>query len=198
MLVDVPKQGYGSSNDENIARRFFENSRVSASITGIDQNLIDKFHVILQVISCGFDITVVKFEEYALSSARRFVELYPWYYTPTSMHKILIHGSQIIESFLLPIGKMSEEAQESSNKFIKKFRQDFSRKCSRTKTMEDVFCRLLVTSDPLISSLRKVPAKKMRSPEAIELLNEHSIKQADIPALSSDEANYSDNEYDSD
>ena len=53
---------------------FFENSRVSASITGIDQNLIDKFHVILQVISCGFDINVVKFEEYALSTARRFVE----------------------------------------------------------------------------------------------------------------------------
>ena len=65
--------------------------------------------------------------------------------------------------------------------------------------MEDVFCRLLVTSDPLISSLRKVPAKKMRSlsPEAIELLNEPSIKQADVPALSTDKANYSDNEYDS-
>ena len=167
---------------------------------GIDQNLIDKFHVLLQqVILCGFDINVVKFEEYALSTARRFVELYLWYYMPTSMHKILIHGSQIIESSLLPIGQMSEEAQESCNKFIKKFRQDFSRKCSRTKTMEDVFCRLLVTSDPLISSLQKVPAKKMRSlsPEAIELLNEPSIKQA-VPALSTDEANYNDNEYDSD
>ena len=61
LLVDIPKQGYGSSNDGNTARRFFENSRVSASITVIDQNLIDKFHVILQVISCGFDINVVKF-----------------------------------------------------------------------------------------------------------------------------------------
>ena len=91
---------------------------------------------------------------------------------------------------------MSEEAQEFRNKFIKKFRQDFSRKCSRTKTMEDVFCRLLVTSHPRISRLRKVPAKEMRSlsPEAIELLNEPSIKQADVPALSTDEANYSDNE----
>ena len=200
LLVDLPKQGYGSSNDGNIARRFFLNSRVSASITGIDQNLIDKFHVILSVISCGFDINVVKFEEYALSTARRFVELYPWYYMPTSMHKIFIHRSQIIGSSLLPIGQMSEEAQESCNKFIKKFRLDFSRKCIRTKTMEDVFCRLLVTSDPLISSLRKVPAKKMRSlsPEAIELFNEPSIKQADVPALSTDEANYSDNDYDSD
>ena len=36
------------------------------------------------------------------------------------------------------------------------------------------------------------------SPEAIELLNEPSIKQADVPALSTDEANYSDNEYDND
>lgn len=29
-----PKSGYGSTNDRNTARRYFENSAVSASITG--------------------------------------------------------------------------------------------------------------------------------------------------------------------
>ena len=77
---------------------------------------------------------------------------------PTSMHKISINGSQIIESSLLSIGKMSEEAQESCNKFVKKIHQDFSRKCSRAKTMKDIFRSLLVTSNPLISSLQKLNA----------------------------------------
>jgi len=82
---------------------------------------------------------------------------------PTTVHKLLIHGAQIIASSLLPIGQMSEDAQESCNKYIKKFREDFSRKCTRTQTMEDVFLRLLVTLDPFISSLRKLPQKKLKS-----------------------------------
>ena len=59
--------------------------------------------------------------------------------TTVPVRKILIHGHQIAESSLLPIGQMSEEAQESCNKFIKRFREDFSRKCDRIKNMEDIF-----------------------------------------------------------
>lgn len=42
--------------------------------------------------------------------------------------------------------------------------------------MEDVLLRSLVSSDPLISSLLKLPAKKMKAllPEAIELLKSPS------------------------
>ena len=67
---------------------------------------------------------------------------------------------------------MSEEAQESCNKYIKRYRQDFARKCSTIKNVEDVFGRLLVVSDPFISSLKKLPAKKLKSfsPEVIDLL----------------------------
>lgn len=164
---------------------FFQNYEVSASITGIDKDLIQRFHTILQALLCGFEIIIDEFEKYALETARKFVALYPWYYMPTTVHKILIHGSKIIESSLLPIGQMSEEAQESSNKLIKKFHQDFSRKCDRIKTMEDVFSRLLVTSDPLISSLRKLPAKKFKtlSPEANALLKAPSIETIDDSSL---------------
>ncbi|GBP96518.1 hypothetical protein EVAR_69875_1 [Eumeta japonica] len=41
--------------------------------------------------------------------------------TPT-IHKILAHGKDIIEYQSLPIGELSEEAQESLNKFYKKYR----------------------------------------------------------------------------
>lgn len=160
LIVDQPKQGFGSTNDGNTARRFFENSTISSSITGVDLDLIKRFHVILQVISCGHDIHLTKFQEFTLNTARKFVELYPWFNIPTTVHKLLIHSPQIVASLLLPIGQMSEEAQESCNKYIKQFRQNFTRKCSRIKNMEDVLLRLLVTSDPFISSLRKLPQKK--------------------------------------
>lgn len=79
----------------------------------------------------------------------------------TSVHKLLIHGKEIIFSSLLPIEQMAEDAQESTNKYIKRFREDFLKKC-RIKTMEDVFLRLLVASDSFISSLRKLPQKKIK------------------------------------
>ena len=34
ILVDVPKQGYGNTNDGNTARVFFKNADVVADITG--------------------------------------------------------------------------------------------------------------------------------------------------------------------
>jgi hypothetical protein len=37
---------------------------------------------------------------------------------PPSIHKILIYGSLIIKNALVPIGQLSEEAQEASNTTI--------------------------------------------------------------------------------
>jgi hypothetical protein len=48
--------------------------------------------------------------------------------------KILLHGSEIISAALLPIGQLSEEAQEARNKDLKTFRESFSRKISREET----------------------------------------------------------------
>jgi len=41
---------------------------------------------------------------------------------PSSIHKILIHGEEIIKAAVLPIGMLSEEALESRNKDFKKYR----------------------------------------------------------------------------
>lgn len=173
LLVDQPKQGYGSTNDGNTAWRFCQNSTLSASIIGINQEIIDRFHAILQTISSDCEIDIEKFQVYAEATARKFVELYFWYNMPTSVHKILIQGREIIQNSLLPIGMMSEEAQESCNKLIKKFRKDFSRKSNRQQTMNDVFLRLLIMSYPIVSSFYKVPMKNIKSlsAEATQLLS---------------------------
>lgn len=52
---------------------------------------------------------------------------------------------------VLPIGMYGEEAQESRNKSIRKYRELHARKFNREKNIEDVFKRLLLTSDPLLS-----------------------------------------------
>ena len=47
LIVDQPKPGFGSSNDGNTARRFFKDPNTSASITLVNQDLIERFHVTL-------------------------------------------------------------------------------------------------------------------------------------------------------
>lgn len=91
--------------------------------------------------------------------------------TPT-MHKILIHGATIIEKALLPIGQLSEEAAEARNKHFRVYRQNFARKFSREHCNLDVYHRLLLSSDPLISSLRpkKTSISKSFCPEAVAML----------------------------
>lgn len=67
-------------------------------------------------MSSGHDVNVKKFKQYALETAKLFVDTYPWYPMLITVHKILIHGPQIIESDLLPVGQLFEDAQETRNK----------------------------------------------------------------------------------
>jgi hypothetical protein len=89
----------------------------------------------------------------------------------TSVVKILVHGADIVSGAIMPVGQFSEEAQESINKDRKYFRRIHSRKISRSSKKDDVFNLLLVSSGPLISSLRRSPKKATKTyfPEALQL-----------------------------
>ena len=194
LRIDIPKAGAGSTNDGNTARRFFENVPLTAKILrlGLDEGeeLIENCKVVLQAMSCGFDINIEKFKNYCRDIARKYVQLYKWYPMPTSVHIVLIHGHAIINAAALPIGQLSEDAQEARNKDIKKSRENFARKSSRAQTMEDVFKRLLASSDPVISSLQKMRPKKSDplSPKVLELLVSSSAckPMTDFYAVNSD------------
>lgn len=153
LLVDIPKPGYGTTNDGNSASRFFDQHTLAASITGLDEDLINRFNVILQTISCGYAVDPDAFRNYAKVTAEKYVQLYPWYNMPSSVHKLLLHGADIIEAALLPIGMFSEEALEARNKDFRRYREFHTRKFSRVQTMTDLFNTLLFSSDPLISSI---------------------------------------------
>lgn len=172
LIVDIPKPGFGTTNDGNTARRFFANPKLSSEITGINEDLIHKFGVILKTINSGLDINVNNFRKYCLDTAQKYVELYNWYYMPTSVHKILFHGASVINNAILPIGELSEEAQEAKNKDVKKFRTHFTRKSSREHTNEDLFCRLILSSDPYLSLQHLTDSRKWQfDSEILELVN---------------------------
>ncbi|XP_012564316.3 uncharacterized protein LOC105848674 isoform X1 [Hydra vulgaris] len=164
LVVDFPKSGgSGTSNDGNTARRAFANYQSTAKILKVDETLLFYFYIILVTLSSGFEIDTVKFKEFCITALKLYISKYSWYYMAQSVHKILVHGHAIIARQYLLIGLMSEEAQEACNKDFKKFREDFSRKTSRIDTNRDLVNRLLVSSDPVITSLRKCHKKNGKS-----------------------------------
>lgn len=155
LLVDIVKQGFGTTNDGNTARRFFRCYEKSAEITKVDENLIKRFAVILQAISSGKNINIENFRGYCKETAQLYISLYPWYYMPSSVHKLLLHGADICQHFsFIPVGMLSEEASEARNKDFRHIREKHSRKISRKKTNEDIIHNFLVSSDPYISNLK--------------------------------------------
>lgn len=79
---------------------------------------------------------------------------------PPTVHTLLIHGAEIAKEAILPLGQLTEEAMEARNKDARKYRGRYTRKHSRVATKEDLFQRLLITSDPLISISAPVRATK--------------------------------------
>lgn len=183
ILVDQPKPGYGSTNTGNTARVFFQHAKQSAKITGIDEDIIQRFYTILQTISCGYEVEPKKCKAYAMETAKKFVNLYPWFYMPTSVHKVLIHGAEIISHAILPIGQLGEEAQEAKNKDFKFIREHRTRKDSPEHTNIDLFNYFLLSSDPIISSKslnNKFNKNKLKiHAEAINLLKTPSMFTSD-------------------
>lgn len=133
LLVDQVKRGKGTTNDGNTARRVFENPELTSEITGFDHALLQNFSVILEVISSGYEVEVEPFREYLLETYQMFIDKYPWFYVPSSLHRILMHGADIIAKSPVPIGTLSEEPQEAQNKFLRSAREHHTRKFSRYK-----------------------------------------------------------------
>ncbi|GBP06676.1 hypothetical protein EVAR_91347_1 [Eumeta japonica] len=183
LKVDCPRYGYGNSNDGNTSRRFFANDEAVTRITGIDNEIVKRLGTILNVLNCQESVNSTKFGEYASETASLLAKIYPQKKLTPTVHKILAHGKDIIEYQSLPIGELSEEAQESLNKFYKKYRLQNTFKASRVRQIEDLFNMLAASSDPLISSLRHVKSRKELqwnyTLEMISLLDIPSVTNCD-------------------
>lgn len=64
LIVDKPRTGgSGTSNDGNTARKLFYNSEISAEITEIKKELIDRCGNILHCLASGYKINVCKYND---------------------------------------------------------------------------------------------------------------------------------------
>jgi len=171
LLVDKPKpNGFGSTNDGNTSRRAFANTKLFAEITEVNEELINRFRIILITLSCNLQTDPIKFGLYCHETVKLYMLKYSWYPMPPSVHKILIHGRQIVENSVLPVGYFGEEGSEGRNKFYKQDRQFHARKTSRKHNLEDIFNRAMDTSDPIISSINL--ASRIRSQKKLPLPSE--------------------------
>lgn len=198
LLVDIPKAGFGNTNDGNTSRRFFADPESSSRITGVDINLIKKCSIILQALSSGHRIDTSKFEMFAEETAKQYVELYGWHPMTPTMHKVLRHGTTIIDHAILPIGQLTEEAAEARNKHFRTYRQNYARKFSRELCNRDILNRLLLSSDPFLSCSRKRLQKKSKpfSKETMELLLPEPLDDEEIHSSSEDDDESTENESD--
>lgn len=121
------------------------------------------------------------------------MEYSSWYLMPISVHKILCHGRDIIASCILPFGPLSEE-HDTKNKQNRKYRELFTRKKSRIDINTDLFLRLLIMSNPLITSLRDFPKPKQGkiTPELFNLLKEQFYEYDTLNAIRNQEYYLSD------
>ena len=145
----------------NVARTFFANYKVAAECTEVNEKVIEKLYVVLQVLTgSSRPRDINKFRIYGRQTAELCIAKYGWYPMPPSVDKSLIHGAYIMKSFVLPLGWYSEEAQENNNKTFRKARAENSRIMSRAQTNEDTFKYLMSNSDPFIYVLRIVYENK--------------------------------------
>ena len=96
LLVDVVKQGEGTTNDGNTARRFFAHSEESARITGVSEELIKRCDVILRTMASGYEVDADAFRTYTMDTAKLYVSKYPWFYMPASVHKVIIPTFRVL------------------------------------------------------------------------------------------------------
>lgn len=154
LSVDVVKQESGTTNTGNVARCFLANAEIVSEVSGLNKELIQCFHNIMQTLLSGKMIDCGKFESYCIDTEKIIIKHYSCYKIPPSVHKLLTHGSKIIKTFNVPFGWLSEEPQEANNKVFRKARSNNSRMSNRKATNEDIMHHLFIGSDPLISSLR--------------------------------------------
>ena len=60
-----------------------------------------------------------------------YARLYSWYYVPVTVHKILLHGPDVMKHFLLLIGQFSGEAGKARHKDYRNIPEFNSWKFSR-------------------------------------------------------------------
>ena len=155
----------------NMARLCFANKNnfiqwISTLIPSEFRDTIRLIHqnlsAILRVFNCSHPVKTDKLDSLCKQTYECIVIEFPWVNITPSLHKLLAHSPELIQSCNDGYGmkQFSEEALEACNKLIRKYRDNLSRKCSFNANITDIFVRLMSESDPVLLTFRRVPKCK--------------------------------------
>ena len=158
MRLDTPSPYGGTSSTGNVARDCLMDKRdflkwATSSIDPIDRASLDVIQthlsVILRLVNSSENINTLKFEELCKETYEFILTKFSWANITPSLHKLLSHCYQIIQSYNNGYGlrNISEECLESCNKYVRRFQENLSRKFSFTDNVRDIQIRLLCCSD---------------------------------------------------
>jgi hypothetical protein len=185
LTVDQRREGgFGTTNTGNVVRKAFENAEKTAKICGVSTMLVSNLDVIRRTLASEFAINPEKFGNFCRETLELYLNDAGWYDIPPTLHRILVHGEEIIRMMPVPIGWTSEEGSEANTKFARRFFQNHSRKTSHKDAMSDLFHRLMDISDPLIVGLSQEKKKEKRDlpadmKELLEVLPNQSSSDED-------------------
>lgn len=172
MRVEEPRSGGGTSTTGNVARRAFDNPKLLAEILELDEQMVENLSLLLSALSMHHSINIDEFGKLCDETHSIYVSKYKNIAMNVSLHKLLVHGVDILKLSILPPGYMSEEAAEAKNKYFRLDRQFHARRVSRVANLTDVYKRSMAMSDPKISSLgleERMKKKKKKIPISPEL-----------------------------
>ena len=187
--VDQRREGgFGNTNTGNVARKAFANAVITAQICGVSPMLISNLETIHRALAMDKDINTEEFEKFCNETLEIYFSEAGWYNIPPTLHKILVHGKEIIEAMPIAIGITSEEGSESNIKFARQFYKHHTRKNCHKNTMFDLFHRLMDVSDPVILSKQCVPTQTSTRLIPVDLLkliqNDEENQKLERPELS--------------
>jgi hypothetical protein len=181
LRVDFVNPKGGTSTTGNVCRKAFANHQITAEILNIDEKLVENFKIILYLIASKKEIRIQELRTLCSDTYRLLLTKYPWVLVSPTVHKILAHSADIVESLPLPLGMFGEEGGESRNKIYRKDREHHSRQFSRLASLTDVFNRAMDSSDPYLNHI--APPSKFKNSEdedASNSLKKYLYEKEDI------------------
>ena len=82
-IVDVVKQGSGFANDGKTARKFLKYYETISKSTGMSDQLLKNFYIILQVLTRGKVIHGERFHKITAKTAELFLKEFDWFFYST-------------------------------------------------------------------------------------------------------------------
>jgi hypothetical protein len=189
--------GAGNTTTGNVARIAFENPEVTAEICAVPVQLVKNLKTIWNVMASGYAINLETFDQLCKDTEKIYFDKnngVGWYNISPTLHKILVHGKDIIANCPLPIGLTNEEASEANNKILRHIRLYHARKTSWINHLSDLFHRAMDISDPFIlerasnKKTKRSTSKQPLSPEVISLLQYPLLPVTPANDQSSDES----------